>query len=239
MDLKTAIKKADLIGNGKSRTLDTTSPRYQKFADLANFLKDDWMSEPYIQWNSRYRQLSLGSITSDRVTLDDSIYEFSKRQGDYIIIQYAANPSSFSRWTLVDNETFRIQYNRNVCTVIGDELIFNRTFVNGNSEYNGEVIVPVYIKLDDMTRPTDPVEVDDPNWLVYMMAAEFARNTVTKVQNYPALIQKANNLMLKMKEKNGSQLETIDMYPVALGDPTIGGYGAVYSNSAGQQLGVD
>jgi hypothetical protein len=238
MDLRTAIKRADLVGNGKSRTLDVTSSRYIKFRDLANLLQDDWLSEPGVQWNSRYQRLSLGNITSDRVTLDDTIYEFSKRQGDFIIIRYGDGESNYSRWNLVDNETFRLQYSRNVCTIIGDELVFNRNFASGDLEYDGEVIVPVYIKVDELVNPTDTLQVDDPNWLVYMMAAEFARNTVTKVQNYPALIQKANNLMLKMKEKNGSQIETIAMYPSAIGDPSSGYFGT-FANSYGQPIGDD
>ncbi len=236
MDLQTLIKRADGIANGKARTLDVSSARYLRFRDLANMLQDDWMSEPGIDWSSRYQRLSLGNITSDRVSLDDTIYEISKRQGDYIVIQYATSPTSFSQWNLVDNETFRTQYNRNVCTVIGDELVFNRMFVDGNLEYNGEVIVPAYIKPDELIRPTDTVVVDDPNWLVYSMAAQYVLNTVTKIGNYEAHVQRANNIMFKMKEKNGSQIETIPLYPSAIGDPGMS-YAGTFANTYGQPLG--
>ena len=78
--------------------------------------------------------------------------------------------------------------------------------------------MPVIMKLDPLVNPNDEILVDDPNWLVYQTAAERVRNTVTKIGQYPALIQKANNLMVKMREKNDGQVNTIPLYNSVLGE---------------------
>jgi len=212
------IAKSNLAANGKATALATTSPRYTQFLAIANMLQDDWMSEPDIQWQSRYEKLSLGNITSDRVSLDEDIYEFSKREGDYITIQSATDPRSVAYYSLVSPDEFRRYRSDMICTIIGDELVFGHTFIPTDSYYGGEVIVPVIMKLDPLVNPTDEILVDDPNWLVYMTAAERVRNTVTKLGQYPALVQKANNLMLKMKEKNNGQVNTIELYPSVIGE---------------------
>jgi len=225
MNVSQLISKANLAANGKTTPLAVTSPRYTQFLAIANMLQDDWLSEPDIQWNSRYEHLSLGNITSDRVDIDEDIYEFSKREGDYIVIVSPTDPKSLSYYSLVSPDEFRRYKNDSTCTVIGDELIFAKTFETDDSYYGGEVIVPVTMKLDPLVNPNDEVLIDDPNWLVYMTAAERVRNTVTKIGQYPALVQKANNLMDKMKQKNDSQINTIELYPSVMGESFNGEWG--------------
>lgn len=218
MNVTELIAKANLAANGKATPLAPTSPRYTQFLAIANMMQDDWLSEPGIQWQSRYERLSLGTITSDRVDMDDDIYEFSKREDDYITIISPTDPKSYAYFSLVSADELRRHQNTTTCAIIGDELVFAETFETDNSYYGGEVIVPVIMKLDPLVNPSDEVLVDDPNWLVYMTAAERVRNTVTKIGQFPALVQKANNLMIKMREKNDSQVSTIPLYNSVLGE---------------------
>jgi hypothetical protein len=51
------------------------------------------------------------------------------------------------------------------------------------------------------------IPVDDPNWLVTIVAAEFTRNDKTRSNQYPNLVAEANVLMRKMKENNGGRVE--------------------------------
>ena len=218
MNVTQLIAKSNLAANGKATTLAASSPRYVQFLAIANMLQDDWLSEPGIQWNSRYERLSLGTITSDRVSLDEDIYEFSKREDDYITIVSPTDPKSLAYFSLVSADELRRYQNTTTCAIIGDELVFAKTFLTDDSYYGGEVIVPVIMKLDPLVNPNDEVLVDDPNWLAYMTAAERVRNTVTKIGQYPALVQKANNLMVKMREKNDGQINTIPLYNSVLGE---------------------
>jgi len=225
MNVTQLVAKANLAANGKATPLATTSPRYEQFLAIANMLQDDWLAEPGVQWSSRYQQLSLGTITSDRVDVDEDIYEFSKREGDYITVVSPTDSKSLAYFSLVSPDEFRRYKNDATCTVIGDELIFARTFEITDSYYGGEVIVPVTMKLDPLVNPNDEVLVDDPNWLVYMTAAERVRNTVTKVQNYPALVQKANAIMEKMKQANDGQVNTVELFPSVMGESFNGEWG--------------
>jgi len=216
MNVTQLINKANLVANGKATA--PSAPRYAQFLAIANLMQDDWLSEPGVQWNSRYERLSLGTITSDRVDMDEAIYELSKREDDYIVIVSPTDPNSYAYYSLVSADEFRRYQNGSTCAVIGDELVFSKTFEITDSYYGGEVIVPAIMKLDPLVNPSDEVLVDDPNWLVYMTAAERVRNTVTKIGQYPALVQKANNLMVKMKEANDAQVNVIPLYTSVMGE---------------------
>lgn len=225
MNVTQLIAKANLAANGKATPLAVGSPRYVQFLAIANLVQDDWLSEPGIQWSSRYERLSLGTITSDRVSMDDTIYELSKREDDFVTIISPDDPKSYSYYTIVSPSEFRRYQNTNTCAVIGDELVFSKTFEPTDSYYGGEVIVPATIKLDPLVSPNDEVQVDDPNWLVYMVAAERVRNTVTKVGQYQGLVQRANNIMIKMREANEGQINTIPLYNSVMGESFSSDYG--------------
>lgn len=62
--------------------------------------------------------------------------------------------------------------------------------------------VPGYYIPDEITLATDLVPVDDPNWLVYIVASELARNDPASDDKYPGLVGQANDLYLKMSNAN-------------------------------------
>lgn len=68
----------------------------------------------------------------------------------------------------------------------------------------GELQVPGYYLPDDMVLTTDLVPVDDPNWLVYAVAAELARNDPAKDSEFANLLGMANDLYRKMINANNS-----------------------------------
>jgi len=62
--------------------------------------------------------------------------------------------------------------------------------------------VPGYYMPDEITLATDIVPVDDPNWLVYIVASELARNDPAKDDQFPTLVGMANDLYGKMSNAN-------------------------------------
>jgi hypothetical protein len=238
MNLDTAINRAYLLSNGKATAPSPT--RYEKFKALANMLQDDWLSEPDVQWSSRYERVELGTISGDRIDMDDSIYELSQREGDYVTVQTPGS-NQLTYWNIVTPEAFRQYRYDNSVAWIGDELVFSRPFNLGDSQYQGTVTVPGIMKLDPLTKGTDEIQVDDPQWLVYMMAGEQVRNTVTKLNQFSTLVQKANNIMEKMKQRNDAQINYVQMAPSVMGESwsSDGAYYGGYRNSAGQALGSD
>jgi len=100
-----------------------------------------------------------------------------------------------------------------VCAVIGDQLVFNHTFTTTDNQYGGEIFVPCYVFPDEITSSntsTDEVQVDDPDWLVVRVAAEYVRNDITRRQRYPELLTEANEIMERMKDDNEGQIDSID-----------------------------
>jgi hypothetical protein len=72
----------------------------------------------------------------------------------------------------------------------------------------GTINAPGYYMPADMSQSTDVVSVDDPNWLVYAVAAELSRNDPAKEDQFANLLGMANDLYGKMIDAN-----------IALGSP--------------------
>ena len=66
----------------------------------------------------------------------------------------------------------------------------------------GTLFVPGYYTPSPLTLATDIVPVDDPNWLVYIVAAELARNDPAKEDSFPTLTGMANELYTRMSNAN-------------------------------------
>lgn len=77
----------------------------------------------------------------------------------------------------------------------------------------GTLTVPGYYIPDEIALATDIVPVDDPNWLVYIVASELARNDPAKDDQFPTLAGMANDLYTKMSNANNDvgflQMNTI------------------------------
>ncbi len=65
-----------------------------------------------------------------------------------------------------------------------------------------ELFVPGYYIPESITASTDLVVVDDPNWLVYIVASELARNDPAKDDQFPTLSGMANELYMRMSNAN-------------------------------------
>ena len=87
---------------------------------------------------------------------------------------------------------------------------------------SGIITVPAYYLPSDISASTDIVAVDDPNWLVYIVASELARNDPAKDDMHPTLVGMANELYLKMSNANNDtgygQPNTINSFMPALGE---------------------
>lgn len=237
MTIQEVIQEAYLISKGKANTLTTTSTLYIKFLALANMLQRKLIKEPGVQWDWTYDRIDLGSITSDRVTIDDSIYAIHRDEHDPIVIT-TPNSTQETYWQLVQPGEFKRYRYPGTCTLIGTDLIFSTTFTTTNPQYGGTVTVPAHIKPDDFTQPSDEVLIPDPEWLSTMMAAETVRNSVTKQNQLGNIVGDANNLLEGMKERNSGDITQIEQYASVLGETFGGGgYTQTYRNSSGEPLG--
>ena len=81
-------------------------------------------------------------------------------------------------------------------------LTFTDKFVSGGAGIGGTINIAAYWLPETLTSATSIVSVDDPNWLVYSLAAENAFNELTYSDKYPELVAKANNLYQQMSSNN-------------------------------------
>jgi hypothetical protein len=220
MTIAAAITATYLRAVGKT-TAPSTS-KYAKIVGLLSFFQDQWSKENGVDWNSLYDPLfSLGTITAtDSYDLDTStIRKLSDREGDSVRIVWS-DGVGYTDYDIVNADTLKDYYygpNKEsysgfYCAQIGNQLVFNHTFTSNDSQFGGEIFVPIYTFTDEITS-TDPnsdeVQVNDPNWLVVRAAAEYVRTDLTRQGQYGTLLAEANEIMQRMIEDNDSQISLL------------------------------
>lgn len=211
-----------LKSTGKTTTL-TSGTKYNRIVNLGNYYQRRWAREGGIDWNSLYNPaFSLGTVTAtDTYDIDTStVRKLSDRQGDTVRIVWS-NGVGYTDYDIVDHDKIK-DYSWGVnrespigfyCAQMGSTLVFNHTFTSADAQFGGEIFVPCYVFPDAITSDnpdTDEVQVDDPDWLVARVSAEYVRNDITRQGQYPNLLAEANEIMERMKDDNEGQIDTID-----------------------------
>jgi hypothetical protein len=211
-----------LRATGKTTTL-TSGTKYNRIIALGDFYQRRWAREPGIDWASLYDPaFSLGNVTAtDSYDLGtSSVRKLSDRQGDTVRIVWT-DGVAYTDYDVVDAnklKDYSFGVNKesplgNYCAQIGSQLVFNHTFTSDDAQYGGEIFVPAYTFPDEITSDnpdSDEIQVDDPDWLVTRVAAEYARNDITRRSRYPELLAEANEIMTRMKDDNDGQIDTVD-----------------------------
>lgn len=207
MDAQTFVRQALVKATGKvNDQLSTSDTKYKKMLAIGNYYIKAWESEPDVDWNSLYDpRYSIGTVTaSDSFDLDDDIRKISDTPEDDIRIQ-TTDGTYLHYQTVSADELPRYTSGRYVAQV-GRTIRFNKAFTADAQGFCGTLYLPVYTSAPEMVLPTDTVPVDNPLWLVTIAAAEYVRNDVVRQNQYPNLISEANNLMQRMKDDNGAQV---------------------------------
>lgn len=201
------VKQALVKATGKvNNTLTPSDNKYQKMLAIGNYYIRAWESEPDVDWNSLYDpSYSIGEVTaSDSFDLDDDIRKISDTPEDEVKV-VTSEGQTLRYQTVSSDELPRFNNGRYVAQ-IGRTIRFNKAFNSDAQGFGGDLQLPVYTYAPLMETQTDEVPVDNPLWLVTISAAEYVRNDVVRQNQYPNLISEANNLMQRMKEDNGAQV---------------------------------
>lgn len=223
MTINELVSDTFLKATGKTTTLATTNTKYSRIVNLGDFYQRRWAREPGVDWNSLYNPaFSLGTITAtDTYDLDSStVRKLSDRQGDTVRIVWS-DGVGYTDYDIVDHNklrdySFGVNRESNIgyyCAQMGSTLVFNHTFTSNDSQFGGEIFIPCYVfpdEINSLNPDTDEVQVDDPDWLVTRVAAEYVRNDITRQQHYPELIAESNEIMSRMKDDNDGQIDTVD-----------------------------
>jgi hypothetical protein len=223
MTITEAVTAVYLKAVGKATAPTSGTSKYDRIIGLLDFYQRRWGREKGVDWNSLYDPaLSIGTVTAtDSFDLDTStVRKLSDREGDVVRIVWS-DGVSYTDYDIVSADTLKNYYygpgktssKGFVCARIGNQLVFNHTFTTDDAQYGGDIQVPCYTFPDAITDDspnTDEVQVDDPDWLVLICAAEYVRNDITRRQRYPELLAEANEAMERMRDDNEAQINVIN-----------------------------
>jgi len=209
------ITNSYLIGTGKAVPPAAGTAKYVKLLALMNLFSQNWASESGVDWKSlRTVATVTGTVTAtDAFALPTTIAKLSKTEGDFVRI--LCTDGTESQFTIVPIERLYAEGSKvnspgnYTCAVSGSNLIFNRAFQSTDREFGGTIYVPGYTSPATLSAGTDVIQVDDPYWLVFAVAAEFIRTDITRAEQYGNLIAQANNSMAGMVQDNNSQHESV------------------------------
>jgi hypothetical protein len=199
-----------LTAAGKLPTFVSGSTKWLKIVAIANNKIDVWQNENGANWNSLYDpSYSLGTVSATKTyELDDEIRSLSDTSVDAIEIAHLDGTSSY--WHTVEANKLKQYPTGNYCAQVGRTLVFNRAFTATDAEFGGTIYAPIYLYAEHLSGDNDEVPVDDPQWLVLMVSAEYVRNDIVKQNQYPNLVNEANSLMEAMRTRNEAQIDTVD-----------------------------
>lgn len=206
-----AIQKAFLAAQRKADAPAAGTSKYEVLLDLADSMTKAWESEPGVEWDSLYSVQIIGTVSAtDTFELTEEVNYISKSEDNPVRI---TNGTSTKAYKVVSARQLYKYKDSDVCAQIGHNLVFAKAFASDSNLIGYNIQVPAIIHVDDITSANDDIQVDDPMWLVYMMAAEFCRNDVVKQGQYDNLLAYANQCMERMKQANSGQLEELTLSP--------------------------
>lgn len=174
-----------------------------------------WQTEPDMEWNSLYQVVGAGTVSAtDSFALDTDI-NFISTQEQRELNRIRVVHTDGINYTEYDlkrpGELFQLRNQKAVAFTRPDgeaTIKFSRAFTADDPEYGGTIQVPAIIKLDDINKDTDEILIDDPEWLSWRMAAQYAFTYDSLRDMYDDLLAAANERMQGMMSRNTTGTET-------------------------------
>lgn len=202
-----AIQKSYSMAKGKATPPAAGTAKYNQLLSLADSLQKVWAAEPDIQWDTLYSVVNIGPVTAtNSFDLDDTINSIVKRETDPI---YLSSGSTRVNYQLVRPNQLYINRDFKAVAQAGRSLLFPEAFTTESSVYGFDINVPAILYPEEITAATDEIQVPEPMWLVFMMAAEFIATDVVRQNQRGKNLEYATELMRKMKQENQGQYEEI------------------------------
>lgn len=194
MKLSQLVSDSYLTYRGKLSSVPAAgTEKYNRIVNIANRKQREWAQDSNIDWPSRYERRDAGSLSVNQQVydIDDDILRLSD------FVRLTAPNGNKINVAVIKPQTFSTVYSGVYMFGANPrQLKFIQTI---DSSYTGYTMtLPCYTMPPDMTTSTSFVYVDDPQWLVYAVAAELARNDYSKEEQYSNLRGDANDLYTKM-----------------------------------------
>lgn len=212
MQIDKIIQKAYKMATGDDESISRSEPSYGKYLSILNDLQRDWYEESLVLPNERWASLEREeSIVISSDTQYDLDGELALHPLNYSPLSITLSSGEIIAPKLVSAAEFIRSSDKNIYTASSDGKIINfkKDFVK--SAIGGRITYPYYINLEEVSNNNDDIIVDNPNWLVYMLAAEIARSDIVQAGQYGNLIALAQNSMTSMKNRQrGLRIANMD-----------------------------
>ena len=191
-------------------TFVSGSTKWLRIVAQGNFYLQQFARERGINWNRYYDPAkSFGTVTATATfAVPSTVRKISQEEGDVLKITHT--DGVVSEYTFVPHDRLKQYPTGNYVARIGSNIRFNAAFTSSSPQFGGTITVPVYEFPDEFSLDADVLDIDDPNWLVYVVAADRVKNDVTRKDLRADLIAQANEAMSAMKDDNLSQLEEVN-----------------------------
>ena len=212
MQIDKIIQKAYKMATGDDESISRSEPSYSKYVSILNDLQRDWYEESLVLPNERWASLEREETI---IISSDTQYDLD---GELVLHPLSYSPLSVTLPSgntvmpkLVSAAEFIRSNNKNIFTASSDGKIINfkKEFID--SAIGGRITYPYYVNLEEISNDDDNIIVDNPNWLVYMLAAEIARSDIVQAGQYGNLVALAQNSMTSMKNRQrGLRIANMD-----------------------------
>jgi hypothetical protein len=176
---------------------------------IANFQQRAWANESGVSWTSLYdpaRKIASIRSGTDTYSFGSSVKSVSHQSGDFI--QLKNDDGQITNYTTVDATQLK-DYHGNYCAVIGKTIKFTTDFTDNDQLDGASILLPCFTYPKTLKNNTDEVAVDDPNWLITMIAADWVQTDVTRSYLRGQFITEANAYMAQMKRDNRGQVRKV------------------------------
>lgn len=216
MHLDKIIQKAYKMATGDDESISRSEPSYGKYVSILNDLQRDWYEESLILPNERWASLEREETI---VISSDTQYDLD---GELVLHPLNYSPLSITLPSggiiipkLVSTTEFIRSNDKNVYTAssFGKTINLKKEFID--SAIGGRITYPYYVNLEEISNDDDNIIVDNPNWLIYMLAAEIARSDIVQAGQYGNLVALAQNVMTSMKNRQrGLRIANMDPWRI-------------------------
>lgn len=210
------IQKAWRAYKGNTNWPASGTSKYLQMVMTANDLKNIWATDAKVHWDSLFSQNNnIGTVASPTLSynLPASVFYLS----DYVYVLLNDGSGNTQRFKVVHPESRNddangigingADFGDPTCYLTGSykggsgQMAIN--FVTPWSQMSaaligGTIQAGTYVLPADMVNNSDIVPVNNPEWLVYALAAELARNDPAKEDQFETLNGIANDIYKKM-----------------------------------------
>lgn len=220
------IQKAYRMASGDDEKLDRNDLSWLKYLGLLNQFQTEWANEQLMLPNERWlslertrafdlngtvvelpsdaQEIAMHPLTNLAVAI---IQNYGQANQSLKLELKGLNPSQFAR-----RDDYQVVFTYDY---LNKRLTIKSGILQQAKDWGDcKLIITYYKAVDKLEQADNQVEVDNPNWLIYRLAAEIARSD-DELEQYRNLVELAQSSMMSMANRQrGLRIAEMDPWGV-------------------------